>query len=130
MVSPDGKTTIMISKKFKEYLKEKSIDNESYEETIKRLIPGDVEKYDSIYEAPAIILHDYEKGENIFITWQDLRDGNVGDVFDADIECESMNHEFAEIVYHDEKSALLKITLWNSNNIEPEKIDLLNFNFI
>lgn len=142
-------STIRLTEELKTVLKEAAIEDESYEQTIRRLLGGTCVNLNNLYEKPAFKLtrqYPQYNFEHLNISWNMLKNSEVGDIFEVDyyLNCGyvRLSDERLKILYVDDKVCIAQYlkscikddtsTVFNFDDNETNDIEskVLAFNFI
>jgi len=116
-------TSIRVSDKFKEVVKQNRLNNETIEETLKRLISYNPvsEKISNTYENPAFVIEcfdldkygnqDPKSVKSLNVTWKKLSESKAGTIFS--IPGEFTIKDSAEILFINENIALINFRRTN-----------------
>ncbi|MGL6299202.1 MAG: hypothetical protein ACRC1M_08570 [Methanobacteriaceae archaeon] len=130
-------TTIQLSSEFKSELKALSLDNETYESTIKRLIGGTKERISSINEPYAFEIESFgingSKGYEITkVTYEELKESEVGSEFGLlNVLGGDAQNTIAKVLFKDNTGVIVRFTteFCESNNTEKE-VEVVHFNLL
>ena len=107
-----ARTTITMSKEFREELEELRINDETMEEMLKRVIKGSKETITQHYEPLAFTLEQYdeitERTELIQVFWSQLFASNEGDVYDFNYKSSTCVNESAKIIVREKDYILVE----------------------
>ena len=105
------RTTITMSKEFKNELEQLKINNESMEEMLRRVIRGSKERIIKYGEPIAFVLEQYDNDsdevKDIGISWSKLIDSKEGETYDFDYKSSNCINESAKILIKSEDYILV-----------------------
>ena len=112
-------TTLKVTNEVRDAVKSHTEEGETYNDTLERILEGYVE-FNKTIERPAVALTLYYTGytlgeiseQNILnITFEDLKNSNVDDVFEAEQgHSEYYEKTSAKVIYKDEDAVFIKLS--------------------
>ncbi|WP_409199386.1 hypothetical protein [Methanobrevibacter sp. DSM 116169] len=116
-------------------------ENESFEQCLKRLIPGYEKNFNNInrdQEAFTLTFEEFNDEEEIIasdylvITYQQLKESNKDDIFEIEkIDLNYFINQKAKVIYKDEDSVLIKfIDVINTASKKLEDFEIVAYHFI
>lgn len=126
-----ARTTVTMSKEFRQELEDLKINDESMEEMLKRVIKGSKKDITQHNEPLAFTLEQYdditENTELIQVFWSQLFTSNEGDIYDFDYKSSNCVNESAKILIRDKDYILVEFI---TEGFENHKKVFKDHNFV
>lgn len=128
------RTTINVTKAFKDELDKMKRGSETYEEILRREIGGFKGNLRNVKSPVAFTLMEI-CGESeigsISVNWADLMKCNMGDVWTVSNRSNCVRRETATVIFRDEDVVLVKFkTLDKKGNIRFKDVEVVSYNFM
>lgn len=133
-IDKSQRTTLNVSKAFKEELDKMRLASESYEEILRREIGGYNARLLNVKSPVAFTLHgrySLHDGMDVSVNWVSLMKCKVGDVWSVRDDSDCVHRETATVIYHDEDVVLVKFkTMDKQGNIRFYDVEVVSYNFM
>lgn len=133
-IDKSQRTTLNVSKGFKEELDKMRLASESYEEILRREIGGYKAGLLNVKSPVAFTLNGKYEGsqiEELPVNWADLMKCRVGDEWTVSKGDDCIHHETATVIFRDEDVVLVKFkTMDRKGNIRFNDIEVVSYNFM
>lgn len=133
-IDKSQRTTLNVTKEFKEELDKMRLANESYEEILRREIGGYKMGLLNVKSPVAFTITGRYTGsdmETVSVRWIELMKCRTGDVWTVSDSVDCLHRETATVIYRDEDVALVKFkTMDKQGNIRFYDVEVVSYNFI